>query len=110
MSSILDAIGPPVKTADGRAYEAADKEFQKKYPGIFEFLSRVIVGGEVRKPGALILKYQTGKVNLCLSDAHTGSVSFHVGESMNEALEGVEGRLQAGTMDWRETTKGWVKR
>ena len=108
--SILDAVGVCRQPPEGMEYEANDPEFQEKFPGIFEFLSRVAIKGEPRKPGALILKYQNGKVNLCLSDAHTGSVAFHVGENMDKALAGAESRLQAGSMDWRETTKGWVKR
>lgn len=108
--SILDSVGVPGKPPEGVEFEATDDEFSQEYPGIYEFLARIVVKGEPRKPGALILKYQTGKVNLCLSDAHTGSVAFHVGETMTKALQGAETRLQAGSMDWRETQKGWVKR
>ena len=108
--SILDGVGAGVKRKPGEEYEAADPTFAGEYPGIYEFLSRVVINGEDRKPGALIIKYQAGKVNLCLSDAHTGSVAFHVGDSMQDALEGAERRLQAGSLDWREGQKGWVKR
>lgn len=108
--SILGAVGANVKRAPGSVYEAVDKEFEKKYPGIYEFLAKILVGKEERKPGAVILKYEGGKVNLCLSDAHTGSVAFHVADSITKALEGAEERLQAGRMDWREGKKGWVKR
>jgi len=108
--SILDHVGADVKRPAGGEYEAPDEVFQRDYPGIYEFLARILVKKEARAPGAVILKYDAGKVNLCLSDAHTGSVAFHVGDSMADALAGVEKRLQAGTMDWRAGKKGWVKR
>lgn len=107
---ILDNVGVASRSPGEQEFEAVDPEFEKKFPGLYEFLARTSVGGEERKPGAVILKYETGKVNLCLSDAHTGSVAFHVGESMAKALDGVEKRLQAGSMDWRESKKGWIKR
>lgn len=108
--SILANVGVVARPAGGQEFEALDPGFEKKYPGIYEFLARTSVGGEDRLPGALILKYEVGKVNLCLSDSHTGSVAFHVGETMDKALEGVEARLQAGSMDWRPGKKGWIKR
>lgn len=108
--SVLPGIGANVKRPSGSVYEATDNEFERKYPGIYEFLAKILVGKEERRPGAIILKYEAGKVNLCLSDAHTGSVAFHVGDTIQKALEGAEERLQAGRMDWREGKKGWVKR
>lgn len=107
--SILGNVGVTSRPAGEQEFEALDAAFEKRYPGLYEFLARTSVAGVDRKPGALILKYETGKVNLCLSDAHTGSVAFHVGISMDKALHGVEERLQAGTMDWRAGKKGWVK-
>lgn len=107
--TILDHVGAGVKRPDGAVWEAEDSDFQAKYPGIYEFLAKILVGEQSRSPGALIIKYQQGKANLCLSDAHTGSVAFHVGDSVEKALQDVEARLQAGKLDWREGKKGWVK-
>ena len=103
--SILTAIGDSSKPHEGEEFLAPDAGFSMEFPGLYEFLARFRLEGRDRKCGKLIVYYETGRVNLCLSDAHTGQVAFHVGETFQEALEGVEKRLQAGKMDWRKSRK-----
>lgn len=100
--SVLQKVGA-LSSGDGNGeYLADDDVFSTEFPGLWEFLARVRLAGETRKPGRIIVYCEPGKVCLCLSDKHTGSVAFHVAESLQEALEGSEKRLQAGTLDWRK--------
>jgi hypothetical protein len=99
--SILDNVGSYVKPPPDAEFLAEDDAFSTQFPGIFEFLARIKVNGVQRKPGRLIIYFDAGKAHLCLSDKHTGSCAFHAAESVEEALEGVEKRLQGGGMDWR---------
>lgn len=100
--SILDNVGSYVKPPPDAEFLAEDENFSTEYPGIFEFLCRIKVNGQNRRPGRLIIYFDSGKAHLCLSDKHTGSCAFHASESVEEALLGVEKRLQAGSMDWRK--------
>lgn len=104
--SILDAIARDAKPHDGEEFLHPDEGFSTEFPGLYEFLARVRLAGVDRKPGKLIVYFEQGRVNLCLSDVHTGQVAFHVGDDVQGALEGVEQRLQAGKMDWRKS-KRW---
>lgn len=99
--SILDNVGAPATPQPDQEYLIEDGDFQQQYPGIFEFLARVKYNGRDRKPGRLILYYEPEKAFLCLSDKESGSVAFHAADGLNEALEGLEVRLQAGGVDWR---------
>ncbi len=103
--SILDGISRDAKPHDGEEYLHPDEGFSGEFPGLYEFLARVKVNGSERKPGKLIVYYEQGRANLCLTDAHTGQVAFHVGETVQDALEGAEMRLQASKMDWRKSKR-----
>lgn len=103
--SILTGIESSVKPDDQKEFCAPDEGFQEQFPGLYEFLARVKFQGKDRKVGKLFLYYDAGKAAVCLSDAHTGQVAFHLDVGLMEALEGVERRLQASKMDWRKSRK-----
>lgn len=103
--TILDGVGANVNPPDDGEFLVEDESFSNQYPGIFEFLSRIKVNGQDRKPGRLIVYYEAGKCHLCLADKHTKSCAFHAGDGVNEALEACEGRLQAGKLDWRRSKR-----
>ncbi len=100
--SILDNVGAEASPDENAEYLVEDENFSTQLPGLFEFLARVKINGQNRKPGRLILYYEPGKAHCCLSDKHTGSVAFHAGEGLYEALEALERRLQEGKVDWRK--------
>ena len=104
--SILDNVGSFVKTEPDAEFLTEDEAFDTEFPGIFEFLARIMVNGVKRRPGRLIIYFEAGKAHFCLSDKHTGSCAFHAAESVAEGLEGLEKRLQAGSMDWRKDKRG----
>ncbi|GAI79143.1 unnamed protein product [marine sediment metagenome] len=99
--SILDHVGAAAPLDDDREYQCEDELFSADYPGIYEFLARVKISGKNRKPGKMIVYYEPERAQVCLSDNHTRSVAWHAGKGVTEALEGLERRLQAGTVDWR---------
>ena len=100
--SVLQKIGAPSRSEENGEFLCDDGIFSTEFPGLWEFLSRVRLAGQDRKPGRLILYCEPEKVCLCLSDKHTDSVAFHVAEGVQEALEGAEKRLQEGRLDWRQ--------
>ena len=107
--SVLQKIGVPSRDDSDGEYLADDELFSTEFPGLWEFVSRVRLAGEDRKPGRIIIYCEPGKVCLCLADKQTASVAFHVSEGLQMALEGVEKRLQTGTLDWRKDkrTRTW---
>ena len=78
-----------------------DEEFGSTWPGIFEVIARQRWEGNPRKTGKLLLFVDCEKASLMLSDVSAGMVAFYKSESFSEALSGLEGALQRGTVDWR---------
>ena len=107
MGSLADFRGS-VKGREGEEFEAVDEEFMGEYPGLYEWLARIVLKGEARKVASLTVKFRDGGVSLCLSAPSEGVVGWHQANSVSEALRGLESRLQANKMDWRkrDTWKG----
>lgn len=103
--SILDGLVASAEPPEDREFLAPDEGFQVEFPGLYEFLARIKYQGQDRKPGKMIVYYEEGRAAVCLSDPHTKQVGFHLGDSVQACLEGVEGRLQAGKVDWRKSRK-----
>lgn len=104
--SILDKIAESGVFDSDQEFGASDEGFSQQFPGIYEFLARTSHKGAKRKPGRIIMYYDAGKAAICLSDAESKQVAFHIGQGLLESLEAVEGRLQAGSLDWRHS-KRW---
>lgn len=98
---ILDNVGAKAKPPLSGDNLAEDEAFETEYPGIYEFLCRVKVNGKDRLPGKMLIYYENGCAALCVTDAHTGSVAWHIAKTIAEALEGLEKRFQYGDVDWR---------
>lgn len=101
MSSLSDFKGR-VKGREGEEYEAPDEEFQNEYPALYEWMARVVLKGEMRAVATLTIKFRDGGVNLCLSAPSEGVVGWHQAETVDMALRGIQNRLEASKMDWRE--------
>lgn len=99
--SVLDKVGAAAPIDDTREYLVEDELFSADYPGLYEFLARVRISGKNRKPGKLLVYYEPERCQVLLIDKHTKSCAWHASKSVNEALESLERRLQAGTVDWR---------
>jgi hypothetical protein len=100
--SMLTKIGDHVNAGNGDGYCHHDGDFESEFPGLWEFLSRIMLEGKPRESGTINIFVEPGKVVLCLQDRHTGFSAFHAAETLQEALEGCEGRFQAGKLDWRK--------
>jgi hypothetical protein len=101
--SILDSVGAKGKPPLIGDYLAEDEQFQTEYPGLFDFLSQVVLNGKERLPGKLLIYYEAGCAALCVTDAQTESVAWHIQKTIAEALEGLEQRLQHREVDWRKS-------
>lgn len=103
--SVIPDVLPEGNPPEDQEYIAPDEGLQTEFPGLYELLARILVKGVKRTPAKLIVYYEEGRCALCLSDKHTGLVAFHLADSLQEAMEGVERRLQAGKVDWRKSKK-----
>lgn len=107
---ILDDATPGVKRYQGQEYECEDNQLQRDYPGIYEWLTRILLDGKPRVPAQLTIKYREGGCSLCLSAGQEDVIGWHQGSDLENALEGLEKRLQAKTMDWRRKEDNYRKR
>lgn len=103
--SILDSVqnGPELNPED--EFALPECEFSDRYPGIYEFLARQMYQGQSRQLARLLVYAEHGKATLCLLERHSAQIAFHIGENLTLALEGLEKRLQAGSVDWRPDKK-----
>lgn len=91
-------------------YLFSDDLLSTEFPSLYEYLSRVMHCGQTRKPSRLIVYGEPGRLCVCLTDPHSMQVLFHNAEGWNEAWEGLERRLAAGTQDWRPDKKARYQR
>jgi hypothetical protein len=103
--SILDGLESSAQPPEDQEFLAPDEGFSSEFPGLYEFLARIKYHGQTRKPGKMIVYYEENRAAICLSDVQTRQVGFHIGESIQECMEGLEGRLQACKVDWRRSRK-----
>jgi hypothetical protein len=108
--SVIPNIGEGCKDPiRGNSLLVKDK-FAEELPGLFELLTVVKYKGATRKAAKLTLYAEPGRATLCLADAETGQVAFYAKEGFSEALLGLEGALQDGSLDWRPDKKSrWAK-
>lgn len=100
--SIIDDATVGVKHVKGQEYECEDELFQGEYPGLYEWLARILLKGNARDGASLTVKYKDGGVSLCLSASTEGLVGWHQGKTFHEAMEDLNKRLLESKMDWRE--------
>lgn len=102
MSGILSDVTVGVKRDPSQEFECPDELLQKALPGVYDALARIRDGGKIRVGASITLKYKDGGCLVCLSAPSEGVVGFHQGSSWENALKGLEQRLQGRTMDWRK--------
>lgn len=100
--SVLGKIKQDVKKVEESEFLVVEDDFAETYPGIFEMLTRRAYQGKARKVGRLVMYAETNRATLVLCDVDAGNVTFYAAETFGEALEGLEGALQAGSCDWRK--------
>jgi len=106
------AMSKFVKNLDRKAIEAAkkaaaeDPEFAKSYPALAEYLTLTAIGKESREPSRLSVFSEDGMWKAFLNDPHTGRYVCVSAKSFAGVLGALEGPLQAGDADWRESRNG----
>ena len=109
---MVDAMSKFVKTLDRKAIEAAkrasadDPEFARLYPAVAEYLTLTSLGKEAREPSRLSVFTEDGVFKAFLNDPHTGRYVCVSAKTFTGVLEALEGPLQAGEADWRESRNG----
>ena len=79
----------------------------KLYPALVEFLVvRRWEDKSERTPGTVLFFYEAGKLKACVSDKDAGLVAFTVLETLDGALEQLDGLLRADKLDWRQQKGG----
>jgi hypothetical protein len=99
--SVLDNIQDGGSSVKESEFTLESDPFGDDYPGIFEVLCRQKYAGEARQTGRLIIYSEPGKGCCCLCDKQQRIVAFHIADGLTAALEGLEKRLQEGSLDWR---------
>jgi len=103
------AMKKPVQARDGGPGGTPilqDPSSGKSIPRLFEFLRETEWDdGSRREPGSITIFIQDGSWKACLSDKAMGRVAFLSAGTMAELLKGVDGALEADTLDWR--TSRW---
>lgn len=102
---ILSDASVGVKHSATEEFEWLDPVMEKTLPGVYDALARIRDGGKILVGASLTIKAKDGGVLVTLSCPSQGVVGFHQAKTWQEALEGLETRLQAHTMDWRKRSE-----
>jgi len=82
---------------------AVDEKFAKSYPRLFDLLTVTTWGeGEVRTPSSLLLFCEDGAFKMCITERDLGYTLWSTGQTFLEALQTLEKRLNAPTVEWRK--------
>ena len=88
-----------------------DEVFEKKFPMLFEFLTREVwEPGVPRTRGTLFVFCEDGVFKACLSDKDVDEVAFVSKTTFTGLMDACEKGLANGTHDWRVSTKGKARR
>jgi hypothetical protein len=100
MSFLRDVAG--AAGAPGAVPDAADPDFRQRYPALFEWVTRTRTdAGAARKPASLTLFCEDGFWKVCLREQQGGHTLWASGETFGDALDALDGLLQAERVPWR---------
>lgn len=90
-----------VQSAMGKG--ATDEKFAKSYPHLFDLMTVTLwKPDEVRQPSTLLVFTEDGLWKLCLNERDLQYTLWSTGQTFTEALQTMEKRLQAPTIEWRK--------
>lgn len=100
--SVLRKIAAHLK-ADGGFSAPTDEGFQKKYPGLWEFLTTTEYPDDAgkRENGTMLVFCEDSNWKCCLNDRSSESSAWATGASFDQLLKAIEKGLQDGSLDWR---------
>jgi len=86
----------------GKSPAPSDKEFARKYPAIWEFVSLTQnTDGTTRETSSLLYFIADGCWKVRLFEREQNLTLWAAGETQEEATEALEAMLQSGTAQWR---------
>jgi hypothetical protein len=75
-----------------------------KHPDLWEFVTRTTWDdGATRQPGSFTVFLDEGKLKGCLNDKDAGLVCFVTAAGLLELLRKLNGAVNDGASDWRQT-------
>jgi hypothetical protein len=85
-------------------------QFAEAHPNLAAFLrDTVYEDGSGRRTSTLTVFVEAGRVKLCLSDRDLNRTAWGTGDTLEDALAGLELALESGSADWR-SSKGEPKK
>jgi len=75
-------------------------------PTLWEFLSVTVIDGKPRQTSTMSLWVSDGAITLCLNERDTGLSMYAGGDTIEEALVCLEGKLNQQQPEWRKGYSG----
>lgn len=95
-----------IKTGRGKSKEGLvwrDDSFEKEYPTLFDFLSRVTdSNGRAVETGSVKVFVSEGHLKVLVKAPGEAAVAFETPEGLTDLWELLDHKLAEGTLDWRE--------
>lgn len=91
----------PLADGDLHGERAVDDDMARDYPALYEYLTLDWLEGAARETATLGVSVDAGQFKARLADRDAGLVTFVSSDTFLGVLEALEGRLAAGTADWR---------
>jgi hypothetical protein len=83
----------------------ANKDFQAKYPAVFELLSAGLVEDDVRKGATITLFCSDGRLKACVVDRQTDQALWLTLEPFEDVLAEVELSVSKADAEWKARAK-----
>jgi len=87
----------------------ANKQFQERYPALFELLAAGLYEGEPRKGATVTLFCVDGRLKACIADRHTEQALWVTLEPFDDVLAEVELAVSKAEAEWKSTHKNGAK-
>lgn len=92
--------------ARARDQAASDESFEKQWPAIFEYLTKLRVKKDVeRRTSTMLIFCEDGLWKACVNDRENDETAFWSAPSYEELLTAVESDLAVGQGEWRHRSK-----
>jgi len=87
----------------------ANKDFQDRYPALYELLAAGLYEGQPRKGATVTLFCVDGRLKACIADRHTEQALWVTLEALTDVLAEVEAGVSSASQEWKSTHKNGAK-
>lgn len=87
----------------------ANKDFQDRYPALYELLAAGLYDGEPRKGATVTLFCVDGRLKACVADRHTEQALWITLEPFEDVLAEIELAVAKADQEWKATHKNGAK-